>query len=83
MKEYNKAQQESLKAAYNTAVAELTESKTVGRQLLEQLGVMEEQLENKKMENSKILKDFEERNEEALHEMDKMVQGKCALRDFP
>jgi len=75
VKEYNKAQQESLKAAYNTAVAELTESKTVGRQLLEQLGVMEEQLEKKKMENSKILKDFEERNEEALHEMDKMVQG--------
>merc|ERR1719462_1067407 len=26
VKEYNKAQQESLKAAYNTAVAELTES---------------------------------------------------------
>ena len=79
MKEYNKAQQDSLKAAYNAAVAELNESKTVGRQLLEQLGAMEDELEKKKAENSKILKDFEDRNEEALNEMDKMVQGKSAF----
>ena len=64
-----------LKAQLNTAVAELNESKNVGRQLLEQLGSMEEELSSKKVENSRILKDFEDRNEEALNEMDKMVQG--------
>ena len=74
-KEDAKAQLNTLKAAYNSADAELNESKNVGRQLLEQLGSMEEELSSKKVENSRILKDFEDRNEEALNEMDKMVQG--------
>ena len=74
-KEDAKAQINTLKAAYNSADAELNESKNVGRQLLEQLGSMEEELSSKKVENSRILKDFEDRNEEALNEMDKMVQG--------
>merc|ERR1740128_487469 len=34
---------------------------------------LEEELDAKKKDNSKILRDFEERNEEALNEMDKMV----------
>ena len=74
-KEDAKAQINTLKAAYNSADAELNESKNVGRQLLEQLGSMKEELSSKKVENSRILKDFEDRNEEALNEMDKMVQG--------
>ena len=75
MKEDFRAQQATLKSAYNLAVAELQESKTTGRQLLDQMATLEEELASKKVENSKILKDFEERNEEALNEMDKMVQG--------
>ena len=75
MKEDFTAQQGTLKSAYNSAVAELHESKTTGRQLLQQISAIEEQLESKKTENLKILKDFEDRNEEALNEMDKMVQG--------
>ena len=75
MKEDFTAQQGTLKSAYNSAVAELHESKTTGRQLLQQISAVEEQLESKKTENLKILKDFEDRNEEALNEMDKMVQG--------
>ena len=64
----------TLKAAYNSSVDELSESKTVGRQLLEQLSSVEEELSAKKEDNAKILKDFEDRNEEALNEMDSMVQ---------
>ena len=69
------ASKEDAKAQLNTAVAKLNESKNVRRQFLEQLGSMEEELSSKKVENSRILKDFEDRNKEALNEMDKMVQG--------
>jgi len=37
------------------------------------MAALEDELEAKKKDNSKILRDFEERNEEALNEMDKMV----------
>ena len=75
VREDSRQQLNTLKTAYNSAVAELTESKEVGRQLLDQMSGLEDDLQAKKEENSKILKDFEERNEEALNEMDKMVQG--------
>ena len=42
-----KAQISTLKAAYNSAVVELNESKTVGRQLLEQMSSVEEELKAK------------------------------------
>ena len=82
MREDFQAQQATLKSAYNSAVSdldhlrlELHESKTTGRQILDQITILEEEVAAKKLENSKILKDFEDRNEEALKEMDKMVQG--------
>merc|ERR1719452_318246 len=73
VKEDHKAELTTLKTAYNSAVIELSESKNVGRQLLDRMAGLEDELEAKKKDNSKILKDFEERNEEALNEMDKMV----------
>ena len=75
MREDFNAQQATLKSAYNSAVSELHQSKNTGRQLLEQISILEEEVAAKKAENSKILKDFEDRNEEALKEMDKMVHG--------
>ena len=72
-KEDHKAELSTLKAAYNSSVTELSESKNVGRQLLDRMAALEEELDAKKKENSRILRDFEERNEEALNEMDKMV----------
>ena len=75
LREDSKAELDTLKSAYNTAVAELTENKAVGRQLLEQIETLEDEISLRKEENSRILKDFEDRNEEALNEMDKMVQG--------
>ena len=73
VKEDHKAELTTLKTAYNSAVTELSESKNVGRQLLDRMAGLEDELEAKKKDNSKILRDFEERNEEALNEMDKMV----------
>lgn len=75
VKEDHKAELTTIKTAYNSAVTELSESKNVGRQLLDRIAAIEEELEAKKKDNSKILRDFEERNEEALNEMDKMVDN--------
>ena len=66
MREDFAAQQDTLKAAYNSAVTELHQAKTTGRQLLDQITTLEEEVAAKKLENSKILKDFEDRNEESL-----------------
>ena len=74
-KEDHKAELGTLKSAYNSAVNELSDSKNVGRQLLERMTTLEEELEAKKFENAKILHDFEDRNEESLKEMDKMVDA--------
>jgi len=65
------AQLDTVKAAYNLAVEELSESKTVGGQLLERLNKVDTEVEAKTAENEKLLKDFQDRNQEALDEMKK------------
>ena len=65
------AQLDTVKSAYNSAVGELSESKTVGGQLLDQLNKVEAEVKGKKVENERLLKDFQDRNQEALDEMNK------------
>jgi len=71
LKEDHGAQLDTVKSAYNSAVSELAESKTVGAQLLDRLNNVESEVKVKKRENEKLLKDFEDRNQEALDEMRK------------
>jgi hyaluronan-mediated motility receptor len=63
------AQLDNLKSAYNAAVAELGESKGVGRELLARVSGLEHEVEKKRAENDRLLKDFQDRNQEALDDM--------------
>ena len=63
------AQLDTLKSAYNAAVGELADGKNVGRELLERLNLLEAELEVKENENERLLKDFEDKNQEALDHM--------------
>ena len=63
------AQLDTLKSAYNAAVGELADGKNVGRELLGRLTHLESELEAKKAENERLLKDFEDKNQEALDHM--------------
>ena len=53
-------------------MGELHESKTVGGQVLAQMEEAEKERNQLIVENEKLLKDFEERNSEALAEMNDM-----------
>ena len=68
-KEDLNAQLDTLKSAYNAAVGELADSKNVGRELLGRLTHLESELEARKAENERLLKDFEDKNQEALDHM--------------
>ena len=68
-KEDLNAQLDTLKSAYNAAVGELAEGKNVGRELLGRLNHLETELEARKAENERLLKDFEDKNQEALDHM--------------
>eukprot|EP00092_Neocalanus_flemingeri_P030806 GFUD01033459.1.p1 GENE.GFUD01033459.1~~GFUD01033459.1.p1 ORF type:complete len:1179 (+),score=455.09 GFUD01033459.1:297-3539(+) len=69
------AQLDTIKSAYNSAVAQLSESKTVGGQLLDQLNKVEAELETKQAENERLMKDFQDRNQEALDDMSKSKEN--------
>merc|ERR1719397_1186750 len=71
-KEKTESELVNVKQAYNAAVGELHESKTVGGQVLAQMEEAEKERNLLRVENEKLLKDFEERNSEALTEMDDM-----------
>ena len=75
LKEDHGAQLDTVKSAYNSAVSELAESKTVGAQLLDRLNKVEAEVEIKKRENEKLLTDFQDRNQEALDEMKKSKES--------
>ena len=69
------AQLDTVKNAYNLAVDELSESKTVVGQLLEWMNEVDAVVEAKTAENEKLLKDFQDRNQEALDEMKKSKEA--------
>ena len=66
---------DTVKNAYNLAVDEFSESKTVGGQLLARLNKVDAVVEAKTAENENLLKDFQDRNQEALDEMKKSMEG--------
>ena len=66
---------DTVKNAYNLAVDEFSESKTVGGQLLARLNKVDPVVEAKTAENENLLKDFQDRNQEALDEMKKSKEG--------
>ena len=66
---------DTVKNAYNLAVDEFSESKTVGGQLLARLNKVDPVVEAKTAENENLLKDFQDRNQEALDEMKKSMEG--------
>jgi chromosome segregation ATPase len=66
---------DTVKNAYNLAVDEFSESKTVGGQLLARLNKVDAVVEAKTAENENLLKDFQDRNQEALDEMKKSKEG--------
>ena len=68
-------QLDTVKNAYNFVVDELIENKTVVGQLLEWLNEVEAVVEAKTAENEKLLKDFQDRNQEALDEMKKSKES--------
>ena len=68
-------QLDTVKNAYNLAVDKLSENKIVVGQLLEWLNEVEAVVEAKTAENEKLLKDFQDRNQEALNEMKKSKEG--------
>jgi len=76
------AQLDTVKSAYNSAVGELSESKTVGGQLLDQLNKVEAEVKAKKAENERLLKDFQDRNQEALDEMTKSKDNSDAEKNL-
>ena len=69
------AQLDTVKNAYNLTVDEISESKTVVGQLLEWLNEVDAVVEAKTAENEKLLKDFQDRNQEALDGMKKSKEG--------
>ena len=69
------AQLDTVKNAYNLTVDELSESKTVVGQLFEWLNEVDAVVEAKTAENENLLKDFQDRNQEALDEMKKSMEG--------
>jgi len=69
------AQLDTVKSAYNSAVAELSESKTVGAQLLDRLNKVESEVDTKTVENEKLLHDFQDRNQEALDDIKKSKES--------
>jgi hypothetical protein len=66
---------DTVKNACNLAVDEFSEGKTVGGQLLAQLNKVDAVDEAKTTENENLLKDFQDRNQEALDEMKKSKEG--------